>query len=97
MCLTNTMKRTKEPFAPANPDHVLREIAGGGVVAGRFAGRGAPVPPELDHHRPADRRERLEVLPPLRPAREEAVHEQHARPAPGVRLEVKPRFHATKS
>ena len=28
LCLTNTMKRTKEPFVPANPDHVAMYVCG---------------------------------------------------------------------
>ena len=28
LCLTNTVKRTKEPFAPANPDHVTMYVCG---------------------------------------------------------------------
>ena len=28
LCLTNTMKRTKEPFVPANPDHATSYVCG---------------------------------------------------------------------
>ena len=28
LCLTDTMQRTKEPFVPANPDHVTMSVRG---------------------------------------------------------------------
>ena len=31
LCLTNTMKRTKERFVPANPDHVTMYVCGPAV------------------------------------------------------------------
>ena len=33
LCLTNTMKRTTEPFAPAKPDHVAIYVCGPTVCA----------------------------------------------------------------
>ena len=43
LCLTNTMKRTKEPFAPANPDHVTMYVCGPTVYNFAHIGNARPA------------------------------------------------------
>ena len=43
LCLTNTMKRTKEPFAPANPDHVTMHVCGPTVYSVGHIGNARPA------------------------------------------------------
>ena len=43
LCLTNTMKRTKEPFAPANPDHVTMYVCGPTVYNFAHVGNARPA------------------------------------------------------
>ena len=42
LCLTNTMKRTKEPFVPANPDHVAMYVCGPTVYNFAHIGNARP-------------------------------------------------------
>ena len=43
LCLTNTMKRTKEPFAPASPDHVTMYVCGPTVYNFAHIGNARPA------------------------------------------------------
>ena len=43
LCLTNTMKRTKEPFAPANPDHLTMYVCGPTVYNFAHIGNARPA------------------------------------------------------
>ena len=43
LCLTNTLKRTKEPFAPANPDHVTMYVCGPTVYNFAHIGNARPA------------------------------------------------------
>ena len=43
LCLTNTMRRTKEPFAPANPDHVTMYVCGPTVYNFAHIGNARPA------------------------------------------------------
>jgi len=43
LCLTNTMKRTKEPFAPADPDHVTMYVCGPTVYNFAHIGNARPA------------------------------------------------------
>ena len=43
LCLTNTMKRTKEPLAPANPDHVTMYVCGPTVYNFAHIGNARPA------------------------------------------------------
>ena len=43
LCLTNTMRRTKEPFAPANPDHVTMYVCGPTVYNVAHIGNARPA------------------------------------------------------
>ena len=43
LCLTNTMMRTKEPFAPANPDHVTMYVCGPTVYNFAHIGNARPA------------------------------------------------------
>ena len=43
LCLTNTLKRTKEPFAPANPDHVTMHVCGPTVHNFAHVGNARPA------------------------------------------------------
>ena len=41
--LTNTMKRTKEPFVPANPEHVAMYVCGPAVCNFAHIGNARPA------------------------------------------------------
>lgn len=43
LCLTNTMRRTKEPFVPANPDHVTMYVCGPTVYNFAHIGNARPA------------------------------------------------------
>ena len=43
LCLTDTMKRTKEPFAPPNPDHVTMYVCGPTVYNFAHIGNARPA------------------------------------------------------
>ena len=43
LCLTNTLERTKEPFAPANPDHVTMYVCGPTVYNFAHIGNARPA------------------------------------------------------
>ena len=43
LCLTNTIKRTKEPFVPANPDHVTMYVCGPTVYNFAHIGNARPA------------------------------------------------------